>query len=60
MSKILCCPTCDQTLEWSPKNPFRPFCSEKCRLLDLGEWLSESYTIPGPTSPPPSEEFNRS
>jgi len=34
-------------LEWSPKSPFRPFCSEKCRLFDLGDWANENHTIAG-------------
>ena len=31
---------------YSPANPWRPFCSERCRLVDLGAWASESYRIP--------------
>ncbi len=41
------CPTCDKQTEFSPTNPFRPFCSERCKLIDLGEWASESHRIPG-------------
>lgn len=40
------CPTCGQPAEYSPQNPFRPFCSERCKLIDLGEWATESYRIP--------------
>ncbi|MDE2339120.1 MAG: DNA gyrase inhibitor YacG [Gammaproteobacteria bacterium] len=40
------CPTCGRTLEWS-EAPLRPFCSERCRLIDLGGWLSERNVIPG-------------
>ena len=40
------CPTCRRELEWNSA-PFRPFCSERCRLLDLGAWLSEQHAIPG-------------
>ncbi len=32
---------------WQPENPYRPFCSERCKLIDLGEWANESRTIPG-------------
>ena len=39
------CPTCDR--EVSSDNPFFPFCSERCRLLDLGKWLGGDYRIPG-------------
>jgi endogenous inhibitor of DNA gyrase (YacG/DUF329 family) len=31
----------------SPANPFRPFCSERCRMTDLGQWAGESYRVPG-------------
>jgi hypothetical protein len=33
--------------EWSDKNEFRPFCSKRCRLIDLGAWASESHRIKG-------------
>ncbi len=39
------CPTCRTLHPWE-SNPFRPFCSERCRLLDLGRWLDEEYRIP--------------
>ena len=38
------CPTCKTKTEWNG-NKFKPFCSERCRLLDLGKWLDEQYTI---------------
>lgn len=40
------CPTCGAPVAWGPEAPFRPFCSERCRLIDLGAWASESYRIP--------------
>lgn len=40
------CPTCGRLLVWDPNNPHRPFCSERCRLIDLGEWFSEERRIP--------------
>lgn len=39
------CPTCGDMLSWIPENLFRPFCSERCRLIDLGEWFSEERRI---------------
>ncbi|WP_407942014.1 DNA gyrase inhibitor YacG [Microbulbifer celer] len=33
---ILNCPICQKITEWSPENRFRPFCSERCKLIDLG------------------------
>ncbi len=40
------CPTCQRSIEWAGA-PYRPFCSERCRLIDLGGWLSERHAIPG-------------
>jgi endogenous inhibitor of DNA gyrase (YacG/DUF329 family) len=36
-------------VEWSEKSTFRPFCSERCRLIDLGAWASEQHRIPADT-----------
>lgn len=41
------CPTCEKELEYSKDNPFRPFCCERCKLIDLGEWASGERTIAG-------------
>ena len=53
----LACPTCKREIVWE-QSPFRPFCSERCRLIDLGAWLTEKHTIPGETAAEegPSEE----
>ncbi|RMP76874.1 DNA gyrase inhibitor YacG [Pseudomonas syringae] len=40
------CPTCDAPVEWSAASPSRPFCSERCKLIDLGAWASEEHAIP--------------
>ena len=40
------CPQCGGESEWSKDNPYRPFCSQRCKLIDLGAWASESYRIP--------------
>ena len=42
---IVQCPTCHKDVEWSDKNPYRPFCCERCKLIDLGEWASDAYVI---------------
>lgn len=39
------CPLCKKETEYSPENPYRPFCSERCRLIDLGMWASEDYRV---------------
>jgi uncharacterized protein len=41
------CPTCGAPVEWSEKSPNRPFCSDRCKLIDLGAWASEEHAIPG-------------
>jgi endogenous inhibitor of DNA gyrase (YacG/DUF329 family) len=38
------CPVCKRETAWKG-NPFRPFCSERCKLIDLGNWLAERYRI---------------
>ena len=46
MGRKVKCPTCRKETEWED-NPHRPFCSERCRLIDLGSWAQERYRIPG-------------
>lgn len=40
------CPTCRRPAPFAPDNPWRPFCSERCRTADLGAWASNSYRVP--------------
>jgi len=40
------CPICAKPAEWSHKNTWRPFCSERCKLIDLGAWADGSYSVP--------------
>ena len=47
------CPTCRQPTLFSPANPWRPFCSARCRGNDLGAWASEGYRVP---AQPPVED----
>jgi len=49
------CPNCGKPTQWND-NPYRPFCSERCKLVDLGRWVNEEYRVPGP--PEPSESGN--
>lgn len=44
------CPTCKKTVVWSPESPYRPFCSKRCQMIDLGEWASEEKAIPCETA----------
>jgi endogenous inhibitor of DNA gyrase (YacG/DUF329 family) len=48
------CPTCRQPAVFAPTNPWRPFCSERCRSVDLGAWASESYRVPA--APPQDDD----
>lgn len=40
------CPQCRKPAELAPSNPWRPFCSERCKLLDLGDWMDGRFSIP--------------
>lgn len=44
--KRVVCPQCKRPVEYSEENRFRPFCSERCKLVDLGAWMTETYCIP--------------
>jgi len=48
------CPNCKKLAPWEG-NPWRPFCSERCRNLDLGKWATGAYRVPGPPVSEPSE-----
>ena len=45
------CPHCGKTGTWSVENKFRPFCSKRCKLIDLGDWASENHRVPGDETP---------
>ena len=61
MTKVRC-PQCGGESLWSAANTYRPFCSERCKLIDLGAWASESYRVPvqeeavDPLAEPPKPE----
>ncbi|MCO6506339.1 MAG: DNA gyrase inhibitor YacG [Snodgrassella sp.] len=57
---IVICPTCGQNVAWIPTNRFRPFCSERCKMIDLGNWASEDYNLPADEDQPLSEEIKSS
>ena len=44
--RVVPCPSCRTPVRWATDNPWRPFCSERCKLIDLGAWASESYRVP--------------
>lgn len=49
------CPQCGQPAEWKD-NPTRPFCSERCQLIDFGAWANEEYMVPAEEPSPSLEE----
>ncbi len=48
------CPICKKEVQLT--DPFVPFCSERCKLIDLGNWASDKYVIATPVKPPDEEE----
>lgn len=42
------CPTCDKEVLWQSSSEFRPFCSKRCQLIDLGDWADENHSISQP------------
>lgn len=59
MPTLVNCPTCKAQVEWSNENKFRPFCSKRCQLIDLGEWAEENHKISQPmqSNEPLNEEM---
>ncbi|BBO59100.1 DNA gyrase inhibitor YacG [Mycoavidus sp. B2-EB] len=45
MNIVVNCPICNSTVEWKSENHYRPFCSERCKKIDLGTWAAENYVI---------------
>lgn len=57
--KLIPCPTCGKQDTWKTENQFRPFCSERCKIIDLGEWANESHRIPGEVLTPESDKEDK-
>ena len=49
------CPICHKEVVWG-ENRYRPFCSERCKLIDLGEWATEGYRVKGDPDSPEAEQ----
>lgn len=54
--RLVRCPSCGGDSVYAPSNPFRPFCSERCKSIDFGAWASESFRVPDET-PPDDQPF---
>ena len=54
-ARVVPCPQCGKAVEWTPESRYRPFCSERCKLIDLGAWASESYRVSTPEAPDTGE-----
>lgn len=50
------CPTCSRLIEWGADFPYRPFCSERCKMIDLGQWATGAYRVPLAEEPDPGGE----
>jgi uncharacterized protein len=46
MARSVPCPSCGKSVEWTEANAFLPFCSERCKTIDLGAWAAERYRVP--------------
>ncbi len=62
MVAIVECPTCGKKVEWTETSKFRPFCSLRCKQIDLGAWAEEKYVVPAanPADEPDDEGNPRS
>ena len=60
MITVVKCPTCAKEVRWTPENRFRPFCSDRCKQIDLGAWATEKYKIGGSQQDTPPDEDSHS
>ncbi|MDA9951078.1 DNA gyrase inhibitor YacG [Oligoflexaceae bacterium] len=54
-SRIINCPSCKKTTRYDDSNEFRPFCCERCQIIDTGAWADEEYRVP---VKPSSDDFD--
>ncbi len=55
---VVKCPTCGKKVVRLPESRYRPFCSERCRLIDLGAWAQEEYTVAAEEDEPFSDRLH--
>jgi len=53
------CPRCGRRVPYSPENKWRPFCSERCKMIDLGAWAAEDYRVAGKDDQPTPDSDER-
>jgi uncharacterized protein len=58
VSRKVTCPQCGKLAGPAPENAWRPFCSERCKMTDLGQWFAERYSIPEDSDPEPPPDQN--
>lgn len=54
---VVKCPTCQRLVEWTPSSQYRPFCTERCRLIDLGQWANEAYSVAASPIPDKNDDI---
>lgn len=54
-SLTVACPTCKKSVTWTAEERYKPFCSQRCKLIDLGDWATEAHKIPGQSAAPETE-----
>lgn len=52
---VVACPICNAAVPWVAENRWKPFCSERCKLIDLGQWATEKYRMPAEEQEPEDE-----
>jgi endogenous inhibitor of DNA gyrase (YacG/DUF329 family) len=59
MTTVVNCPSCGKKVEWTAASRFRPFCSERCKQIDLGAWATEKYQISASETDKTADEPSR-
>ena len=50
------CPRCGTQVAWTSANKYRPFCGERCKMINLGQWATEAYRVPQAEPPDPGKD----
>jgi hypothetical protein len=57
---VVACPICGVAVPWVAENRWKPFCSERCKLIDLGQWATEKYRVPASEQKPEDDDSDKS